>query len=48
MIKLSIERVENIVGKGENACYKHILLFPQGFQGHLPSGLLKQSIVVKG
>ena len=25
-------RVENIVGKGETACYKQFLLFPQCFQ----------------
>ena len=31
MIPLFI-RVENIVGKGENADYQHFLLFPQGFQ----------------
>ena len=27
-----IERVENIMGKGENACYQHFLLFPQCLQ----------------
>ena len=26
------DRVENFVGKGENAGYQHFLLFPQGFQ----------------
>ena len=26
------ERKENIVGKGENAGYKHFLLYPQCFQ----------------
>ena len=31
MISLS-DRVENIVGKGENAGYQHFLLFPQCFQ----------------
>ena len=25
-------RVENIVGKGENACFQHFLLFPSCFQ----------------
>ena len=30
-IQLS-ESVENIVGKGEIACYEQILLFAQGFQ----------------
>ena len=29
---LSLIRVENIVGKGENAGYWHFLLFPQCFQ----------------
>ena len=31
-MKIVFERVENIVGKGENAGYQHILLFPQCFQ----------------
>ena len=26
------DRVENIVGKGENACYQHFLLFPHCFE----------------
>ena len=26
------DKVENIVGKGENAGYQHFLLFPQWFQ----------------
>ena len=26
------DRVENIVGKGENVGYQHFLLFPQFFQ----------------
>ena len=26
------DRVENIVGKGENAGYQHFLLFPQCFE----------------
>ena len=26
------DRVENIVGKGENAGYQHFLLFPQCFK----------------
>ena len=38
------DRVENIVGKRENAGYQHFLLFPQCFQkpsftGRLKSGL---------
>ena len=31
-LKLELEMVENIVGKGENAGYQHFLLFPQCFQ----------------
>ena len=27
-----LKRVENTVGKGEIACYKQVLLFPQCFQ----------------
>ena len=30
-------RVENIVGKGENAGYQHFLLFPQCFQKYSSS-----------
>ena len=26
------DRVENIVGKGENACYQYFLRFPQYFE----------------
>ena len=32
------DRVENIVGKGENAGYQHFLLFPQSFQKACFSG----------
>ena len=31
-LKFALGRVENIVGKGENAGYQHFLLFPQCFQ----------------
>ena len=31
-MKFVFGRVENIVGKGENAGYHHFLLFPQCFQ----------------
>ena len=27
-----VDSVEKIVGKGENACYQHLLLFPYCFQ----------------
>ena len=32
MILSAFDKVENIVGKGENAGYQHFLLFPQCFQ----------------
>ena len=44
MISL-FERVENIVGKGENAGNQHFLLFPQCFQKASFLGLLKVGIV---
>ena len=31
-LKFVLGRVENIVGKGENAGHQHFLLFPQCFQ----------------
>ena len=31
-IKVDFHRIENIVGKEENAGYQHFLLFPQCFQ----------------
>ena len=31
-LKILLKRVENIVGKGENAGYQHFLLFSQCFQ----------------
>ena len=40
-----LNRVENTVGKGENAGYQHFLLFPQCFQKVSFSGLVKASIV---
>ena len=47
-LKLVFGRVENIVGKGENAGYQHFLLFPQCFQKLSLSGSLKsQDCVVK-
>ena len=48
-LKFVLERVENIVGKGENAGYQHFLLFPQCFQKTSLSGSLKnRDCVVKG
>ena len=43
-LKLSLERVENIVGKGENAVYQHFLLFPKCFQRTSVSGSFKVGI----
>ena len=31
-LKLNLGKVENIVGKGENAGYQYFLLFPQYFE----------------
>ena len=39
------DRVENTVGKGENAGYQHFLLFPQCFQKPSSLGSLKVRIV---
>ena len=44
-MKFSLGRVENIVGKGENAGYQHFLVFPQCFQKASFSGTLKVGIV---
>ena len=41
-----MERVKNIVGKGENAGYQHFLLFPQCFQKASFSGSLKNGLRV--
>ena len=45
MIIFVFDRVENIVGKGENAGYQHFLLFAQCFQKTCLSGSLKVGIV---
>ena len=41
----SFSKLENIVGKGENAGYQHFLLFQQCFQMAALSGSLKGGIV---
>ena len=33
-LNFAFRRVENIVGKAENAGYQHFLLFPQCFQNY--------------
>ena len=40
-----LHRIENIVGKEENAGYQHFLLFPQCFQTAFSSGVSKVVIV---
>ena len=45
MFTFVFDRVENTVGKGENAGYQHFLLFPQCFQKNSFSGSLKSGIV---
>ena len=44
-LKFVLGRVENIVGKGENAGYQHFLLFLQCFQKTSFPGSLKVGIV---
>ena len=44
-LKFGFGRVENIVGKGENAGYQHFLLFPQCFQNTSILESLKVGIV---
>ena len=45
--KFGLGRVENIVGKGENAGYQHFLLFPQCFQKPCFRIVKSQDCVVK-
>ena len=44
-MKFDTGRVENIVGKGENAGNQHFLFIPQCFQKATVSGSLKVGIV---
>ena len=46
MIVLVFERLENILGKEENAVYQHFLLFPQCFQKLSSSGSLTSQGIV--
>ena len=41
------DRVENIIGKGENAGYQHFLLSPQCFQKLFPQSRLKSGLCGK-
>ena len=48
-LKFVSERIENILGKGENAGYQHFLLFPKCFhKPHFIWVLKSQDCVVKG
>ena len=47
MMASVFDRIENIVGKGENAGYQYFLLFPQYFQRAFFSESLKVEIVWK-
>ena len=46
-LKFSLGRVENVVGKGENAGYQHFLLFPQCFQKDTFSRAFKSGLCGK-
>ena len=45
MISISLIRVQNIVGKGENASYQQFLIFPYCFAKPFSCRLLKIKIV---
>ena len=45
MVHFFFDRLENIVGKGENAGYQHFLLFPQCFQNVFFGGLWTSRIL---
>ena len=48
-LKFVLGKVENMVGKGENAGFQHFLLFPQCFQKASFLGVVKNpDCVVKG
>ena len=46
-LKFNLKRVENIVGKGENAGYQHFLLFSQCVQRLLSKGRKNPEIVLR-
>ena len=48
LLIILIDRVENIVGRGENAGYQHFLFFPKMFsKGLLPMNVKSRDCVVK-
>ena len=46
MMKVVSDSIENIVGKGENACYQHFLLFPQCSPSGKKPGLFGREALV--
>ena len=46
MMIFTFDRIKNIVGKGENAGYRHFLLFPLSFQEALHLGSINVGIVM--
>ena len=46
-LKIVLGRVENIVGKGENAGYQHFLLFLQFVQKAFSKGRLRSGLCLK-
>ena len=46
-LKFDLERVENIMGKGENAGYQHFHLFHNVFKGFLNRVVKSRDCVVK-
>ena len=44
MMNVDFKMIKSIEGKGENAGYKHLMLFPQSFQKHSIPGSLKVRI----
>ena len=44
--RFALEKVANIVGKGEHAVYQHFLLFPQCFQEPSLLGIGKSQVCV--
>ena len=49
ILKFVWGRVENIVGKGENAGYQHFLLFPQCFlKFSFPRDVKSRDCLIKG
>ena len=48
MIIYFSDRVENIAGKGENACYQHFFLLPQCFKSSFNLHLKNGDLMVDG